>query len=143
MAVSNGDETSSGNPAHRQIFFILMALNLHVGVIGQIHLNIHAANAHRVSNHADLIAALQGEIRDQQITADTALGIGFIKIKHQATLTIDVHAHTADTEIIHQADIGRHFKYVRDRKSTRLNSSHVKISYAVFCLKKKTHKITE
>src|SRR3989442_12128154 len=26
---------------------------------------------------------------------------------------------------------------VRDRKSTRLNSSHVRISYAVFCLKKK------
>src|SRR5207302_10370958 len=28
----------------------------------------------------------------------------------------------------------------RDRKSTRLNSSHVKISYAVFCLKKKKTK---
>src|SRR3712207_8187195 len=28
---------------------------------------------------------------------------------------------------------------VRDRKSTRLNSSHANISYAVFCLKKKTH----
>src|SRR5690606_39282927 len=27
--------------------------------------------------------------------------------------------------------------WCRDRKSTRLNSSHVKISYAVFCLKKK------
>src|SRR5690606_41274122 len=27
----------------------------------------------------------------------------------------------------------------QDRKSTRLNSSHVKISYAVFCLKKKTY----
>src|SRR5690606_40757555 len=27
--------------------------------------------------------------------------------------------------------------YAPDRKSTRLNSSHVKISYAVFCLKKK------
>src|SRR5438874_3220472 len=26
----------------------------------------------------------------------------------------------------------------RDRKSTRLNSSHVEISYAVFCLKKKS-----
>src|SRR5690349_22225732 len=26
-----------------------------------------------------------------------------------------------------------------DRKSTRLNSSHVEISYAVFCLKKKTN----
>src|SRR5690606_39617156 len=32
-----------------------------------------------------------------------------------------------------------HITYMRteDRKSTRLNSSHVKISYAVFCLKKK------
>src|SRR3989442_4044646 len=28
-------------------------------------------------------------------------------------------------------------EYERDRKSTRLNSSHVRISYAVFCLKKK------
>src|SRR3712207_8431201 len=30
--------------------------------------------------------------------------------------------------------------YERDRKSTRLNSSHANISYAVFCLKKKTPK---
>src|SRR5690349_22801384 len=30
----------------------------------------------------------------------------------------------------------------RDRKSTRLNSSHVEISYAVFCLKKKKKKKT-
>src|SRR5690625_516327 len=29
---------------------------------------------------------------------------------------------------------------IGDRKSTRLNSSHVAISYAVFCLKKKKHK---
>src|SRR5690554_7063150 len=31
--------------------------------------------------------------------------------------------------------------HVRDRKSTRLNSSHVRISYAVFCLKKKKKEI--
>src|SRR6266496_4695378 len=31
----------------------------------------------------------------------------------------------------------------RDRKSTRLNSSHVEISYAVFCLKKKKKKKKE
>src|SRR5256885_10975748 len=30
----------------------------------------------------------------------------------------------------------------QDRKSTRLNSSHLVISYAVFCLKKKKKKIT-
>src|SRR5690625_6932795 len=35
----------------------------------------------------------------------------------------------------------RLLKFLKDRKSTRLNSSHVAISYAVFCLKKK--KITE
>src|SRR3712207_8905577 len=29
-----------------------------------------------------------------------------------------------------------------DRKSTRLNSSHANISYAVFCLKKKNHNLT-
>src|SRR5205085_3805263 len=32
-------------------------------------------------------------------------------------------------------------EYIRDRKSTRLNSSHSQISYAVFCLKKKKKKI--
>src|SRR5437667_9115798 len=32
-------------------------------------------------------------------------------------------------------------KHLTDRKSTRLNSSHITISYAVFCLKKKKKKI--
>src|SRR5256885_11005339 len=36
----------------------------------------------------------------------------------------------------HPSDAGRR----RDRKSTRLNSSHLVISYAVFCLKKKNNK---
>src|SRR5690349_24094772 len=35
---------------------------------------------------------------------------------------------------------GRRGRSRRDRKSTRLNSSHVEISYAVFCLKKKKKK---
>src|SRR5690606_41987217 len=42
-------------------------------------------------------------------------------------------SHTAKTS----PGLGAAF-YLLDRKSTRLNSSHVKISYAVFCLKKKT-----
>src|SRR5438445_13397860 len=33
------------------------------------------------------------------------------------------------------------FRWAIDRKSTRLNSSHANISYAVFCLKKKKKKI--
>src|SRR5690554_7392820 len=35
------------------------------------------------------------------------------------------------------------FDVASDRKSTRLNSSHVRISYAVFCLKKKKPKKSE
>src|SRR3712207_7562384 len=38
------------------------------------------------------------------------------------------------TERVEQVAADRH---VQDRKSTRLNSSHANISYAVFCLKKK------
>src|SRR2546426_2439955 len=43
-------------------------------------------------------------------------------------------SHDGDRDAEHQA---------RDRKSTRLNSSHLVISYAVFCLKKKKHEIVE
>src|SRR3989442_14498747 len=34
--------------------------------------------------------------------------------------------------------VGAHPRRPQDRKSTRLNSSHVRTSYAVFCLKKKS-----
>src|SRR2546426_11783158 len=36
-----------------------------------------------------------------------------------------------------------HYRFGIDRKSTRLNSSHLVISYAVFCLKKKKKKDTK
>src|SRR5690554_7183078 len=39
-------------------------------------------------------------------------------------------------------DRSHHIYAEGDRKSTRLNSSHVRISYAVFCLKKKNKKPT-
>src|SRR3712207_7660093 len=37
-------------------------------------------------------------------------------------------------------ELGAGRKVIPDRKSTRLNSSHANISYAVFCLKKKNKK---
>src|SRR5689334_24093742 len=36
-----------------------------------------------------------------------------------------------------RVDVAQHLAHFQDRKSTRLNSSHSSISYAVFCLKKK------
>src|SRR5437667_9074564 len=40
-------------------------------------------------------------------------------------------------------ELGARTELVEDRKSTRLNSSHITISYAVFCLKKKNTKPQE
>src|SRR5699024_12485467 len=40
---------------------------------------------------------------------------------------------------VHQSDERGMQRNGQDRKSTRLNSSHVSISYAVFCLKKKSN----
>src|SRR5262245_344901 len=48
--------------------------------------------------------------------------------------------HYAGERISNQESLRRERRYIRngqDRKSTRLNSSHLGISYAVFCLKKK------
>src|SRR5947199_9482902 len=49
-----------------------------------------------------------------------------------------VEAH--DFEVRAADDGGLNFPGLTDRKSTRLNSSHLGISYAVFCLKKKKKK---
>src|SRR2546430_6195045 len=52
------------------------------------------------------------------------------------------------TRPLREADVARALRDVdtlttsADRKSTRLNSSHSQISYAVFCLKKKKHQLT-
>src|SRR3712207_8123967 len=47
--------------------------------------------------------------------------------------------HPRHDEALHRRH-AEHFHRVEDRKSTRLNSSHANISYAVFCLKKKIEK---
>src|SRR5438876_12127200 len=52
---------------------------------------------------------------------------------------------SADQDVVVDAAVdrvvaGAAVEFVRDRKSTRLNSSHPSISYAVFCLKKKKNK---
>src|SRR5439155_16717459 len=48
-----------------------------------------------------------------------------------------------DAECFHEAFVFVAVLAQQDRKSTRLNSSHVAISYAVFCLKKKKQNIIE
>src|SRR3712207_8653566 len=47
--------------------------------------------------------------------------------------------HERDRREARSARFARNDTTFQDRKSTRLNSSHANISYAVFCLKKKKH----
>src|SRR3712207_8416440 len=51
--------------------------------------------------------------------------------------TLVLAAKLTQGEVRHQLPRRRKLANVQDRKSTRLNSSHANISYAVFCLKKK------
>src|SRR5690606_40489406 len=54
---------------------------------------------------------------------------------HQASVTLERRTLPGESVAAVRHEVQQMLN--RDRKSTRLNSSHVKISYAVFCLKKK------
>src|SRR5699024_11303692 len=55
----------------------------------------------------------------------------------QSKLELDVFLALCTNRNILDLAADSFFDHLEDRKSTRLNSSHVSISYAVFCLKKK------
>src|SRR3712207_8432194 len=68
--------------------------------------------------------------------------------KNDAAIFALAMAASATEDVTRQAalkalpDVCRTGTHLLDRKSTRLNSSHANISYAVFCLKKKTKRYT-
>src|SRR3989449_8512545 len=87
----------------------------------------------RVGNNGDIYLPLIDYVHVAGLTTEEAQAIiekrlsdgGFLNNPH-VTLFIDEYASQGASVL-------------GDRKSTRLNSSHGYISYAVFCLKKKTH----
>src|SRR5206468_443825 len=83
----------------------------------------------------DKIAALA---RDPSPDAQLQAAIASRKIKNLDALPVlsDVLAHCGQDKLI-PSIAWNNLPAMRDRKSTRLNSSHDQISYAVFCLKKK------
>src|SRR3989442_5719571 len=72
-------------------------------------------------------------IANARILTEAALTIATVvppRAEEVAAPTPEAAVEVAEPELIR--------KVREDRKSTRLNSSHVRISYAVFCLQKKT-----
>src|SRR5690554_7568742 len=73
----------------------------------------------------------------------TSMAVILKKMAKAAGIKRKVHMHMLRHSFAtHLLEEGRDVRYVQElnRKSTRLNSSHVRISYAVFCLKKKKKK---
>src|SRR5690606_40679208 len=60
--------------------------------------------------------------------------LGFISNQEEGTFLATEYGKQQMTQSLYNA-FAKFKKEFEDRKSTRLNSSHVKISYAVFCLK--------
>src|SRR5690606_35036918 len=101
-----------------------------------------AQRTHRIP-HADHADRRTLALRlDVVKTAPPLLGVGldvvFVARKHIRHVVVVALVEQADE--VHESGQGARGECTAgksDRKSTRLNSSHVKISYAVFCLKKK------
>src|SRR5207253_4667884 len=108
-----------------------------------------------VDGERQRVEAEERELVFERFTNDDALELGLLLVEkarsRQLAIAIDVerggqrlfHFAAAGTTPDNAAWIERKKNLVKrmfrssDRKSTRLNSSHVAISYAVFCLKKK------
>src|SRR6266540_3045039 len=87
------------------------------------------------SPEADSVVSLGGLTQAAQVTRDVN-GIAHLRAGNTHDLYfLQGYVHAQDR--LFQMDVLRR---LGDRKSTRLNSSHITISYAVFCLKKKKTK---
>src|SRR5690606_42065307 len=95
----------------------------------RVHRDLHSFPTRRSSDLEDRLGA-RG---DGAVEGRRVLGVGPHHVPAEALERI--------VELVDRAAIqlagGDELVARLDRKSTRLNSSHVKISYAVFCLKKK------
>src|SRR2546430_9488263 len=73
-----------------------------------------------------------GEVVERVIEAAPRLGERAHRVERRGLEQV-----VAAAGVVAQRELGVEVLRARDRKSTRLNSSHSQISYAVFCLKKK------
>ena len=101
-----------------------------------------AGKVHRVVNGEDGLLILRGLIEDrgwESIACSDAEFLAHWREALGSSCHLDSRTHPIPREELLEIDAGLCTAQIgiADRKSTRLNSSHVVISYAVFCLKKK------
>src|SRR3712207_7912319 len=89
--------------------------------------------------YTTLFRSLKGifDGRQEQHRCYKEVSVFYIKFRLDIHILITPEAHQRDI-ILHEIYlVAKQAMVFADRKSTRLNSSHANISYAVFCLKKK------
>src|SRR5690554_96340 len=93
------------------------------------------------SNHllVDLVAKLT-QTSSGEVQHITILKRSIDARQKQVKINLKIQVFFQGEDVVHRNIDFPNYKNVKDRKSTRLNSSHVRISYAVFCLKKKKKK---
>src|SRR5437899_9610074 len=85
------------------------------------------------------VAVTEVTVMEPVVTKIPAVGGPFVMIEEcSPAMPVVVPVMPAPPKSSEEADTKSNAKGKADRKSTRLNSSHLGISYAVFCLKKKT-----
>src|SRR5690349_24006604 len=77
----------------------------------------------------------RSDLAFQRVVNQPKRGVGETTLQR-----LNVAARQMNKPLTTAADMMIRGEELKDRKSTRLNSSHVEISYAVFCLKKKKKK---
>src|SRR5690606_41395200 len=88
------------------------------------HRDLHSFPTRRSS---DLYPKDGKEVEIEEVYRHTAIAAPYVELIEEFTLSELIDLHFQFKPLLNGFS---------DRKSTRLNSSHVKISYAVFCLKK-------
>src|SRR5688572_31605887 len=81
----------------------------------------------------------RSDMVDMQRVAGVAVSPDGTRVVYQLRTT-DLEANRGRNDLWMVGVDGKGSRQLTDRKSTRLNSSHSQISYAVFCLKKKKNK---
>src|SRR5688500_2412365 len=76
--------------------------------------------------------------RAASLSVDDEIAAHSIDVDTAGPLRLDAHGSANAADVDAARSVVANGKVAGDRKSTRLNSSHLVSSYAVFCLKKKT-----
>src|SRR3712207_7535408 len=77
------------------------------------------------------------DVGEHPVREDALVDLAHLPRTGDDAEAVDDRLEPVDVGVLGDQQLGRELRRAVDRKSTRLNSSHANISYAVFCLKKK------